>query len=210
MKGLKRRRFSPPRNRLHHGCLHLQETSLDKEIPEGLDDPRPGDKDFPDTRVHDEIKVPLTVALLRVPEPMEFLGQGPHRLAKQTNFLGQKRPLACFRLKQGSCDPNKVANVKLFEQPISFLSNLVLLDIGLKLSGVIPEMEEGCLPERPEHDDPARHGKRGRVVNGPSVAGNILSDVFGLVRDLEVVGIKLNTLITQGLCFFPSLANNLT
>jgi hypothetical protein len=94
----------------------------------------------------------------------------------------------------------------LFEQLVGIFANLVFFYVGLKLPRVILEMEERSSSERPEPDNPAGHCKKSRIVHIRFFFANMLPYVLDPVRHLEIVGIKLDTLISQCLCFFSSLA----
>ncbi len=135
--------------------LHLEEAAAVEEPPDGRDDPRPLAEDLADPRRHDEVDVPLPVALLDVGEPVPLLGERAHRLREDGEGPRLDRQLAGLGPGGRPLRGDDVADVEELEDLEVPLGQPVLLQPDLEVTGPVLDLEERHLPEGLEGEDAA-------------------------------------------------------
>src|SRR5258708_449070 len=112
MMRLERLRSSPASDRLHHGGLDLQESSLIQILPDLANDPAPREENLARPRICDQVQVTLAVAELDITDPMPFVRERTQRFRQYLKFLDPDRWLTSLRDKALPFDPKKIADVQ--------------------------------------------------------------------------------------------------
>jgi hypothetical protein len=136
---------------LERGGLELEEAPVGEVGPDRRDDPAPRAECLADTLVHHEVEVALPVALLRVLETVELLGQIDERLAEQDHVVDPEGELSDPGPERSAHDADDVSAVDLVDEPgESIVAEIVLPDVELDPPGPIAEVGEDGLAVVPD------------------------------------------------------------
>ena len=145
----------PAVDRLEDGGLELEEPVVVEVPADEGDDPAPVPEGLPALLVHDQVHVPLAVALLDVGEPVELLRQGADRLAEEGEGVHPDGDLAQFCPEHVAGHPDDVPPLdELVEEIELLLPDIVLPDIELDLAGLVPEVGKDGLAMVADNVDP--------------------------------------------------------
>ena len=195
---------------MHHGGLHLQEIPLNKEIPNGLYDFAPQDKDLLDFVVDHQIQVSLPVPYFYVGQAMPFLGQWSHGFTEETDFIGNKGQFIGPCPEKGTLHPHKISHFHEFKDLVLILSHIIPFDIGLDASGCVLEVNKTGLSEIAQGHDPSGHGKCLFLgLQGFGVHRSKFLESLGC-RHVDIVPgrIQIDAHVTQGIRLLDSILNN--
>ena len=130
------------------------------EIPadEG-DDPAPVPEGLPALLVHDQVDVPLAVALLDVGEPVELLREGTDGLAQEREGIHPDGDLPEFCPEHVAGYPDDIPPLdELVEEIELLLPDIVLPDVELDLTSLVPKVGKQGLAVVADNVDPAGRG----------------------------------------------------
>ncbi len=193
------------------GVSTSRKSRSSKKRSNRLNHPAAFDEDVANIGVHDQVDIALAIAFFRILESVEFFGQGPGGLAEQPDFGNQKRPFPGLGLKQAPCQAHKIADIQLLEKFIGLIPDAVLFDIGLKLSGSVPESNKRGFPKPVNGHHPAGGYKYGRFRrNGFRMTFDLKQNISNRMQYFEVIWEKLNMSGFQFSLFFSSLVDNIT
>ena len=198
-----------PRDGLHHGRLHLQEVLMNKEIPDGLNNPVPQNKDFSYLVVYDEVQVTLSVSGFFIGQPMPFFRKGSHRLGEQSDTISKEGQLPGLGSKKAPLNTDEITHIHVPKDLILLLTHFILSDICLDATGPVLQVNKGGLSETTDGHYPPCHGKRlFFLFQGLFI--HLAIAFFGLGGRhiaLKSCRIQTNALVPEGVCFLPSLLN---
>jgi hypothetical protein len=156
-----RPRRRPAEDRLHHRRLDFHVPALVELAADCRNHPAAQPERRLRRLVHDQVHIPLPVALLDVLQPVPFLRQRPQRLREQLQPVRLDRQLPLLRDEDRSLHPDNVADVQmLLEQIEPRRLRRILLDVGLEAPRVVLERQKPRLPHDPVQQHAPRHPHR--------------------------------------------------
>ena len=150
LKGTSRR---AARVRYEHRGLDFHEASVIQISPDRGDNLGALHEGLAHLRVHDEINVALTVALVGVGEAVELLRERLHALCEQGKLFRVNRNLTCLGLKDLAADTDDVADVVLLKEGICLFADRIARHINLNVAAQIANRTE----RRLAHDALTHH-----------------------------------------------------
>ena len=142
LKGTSRR---AARIRYEHRGLDFHEASLIQISPNRGDNLGALHEGLAHLRVHDEVNVALTVALVGVGETVELLRERLHALCEQGQLLRVNRNLTCLGLKDLAANADDVADIILLKLRIRLFADRIARHINLNVAAQISNRAEGRL-----------------------------------------------------------------
>jgi hypothetical protein len=200
------------------GCAtvqRLEHRRLDLEVPELVERATqcPGHgrtraKKRSHLGMHREVRVTLTVSLLRIGESRVANGHAVHhlflskwqrtqRLGQQLHVHGAHRHFARSRTEKRPADADHVADVEVVQLRVGRIAQLVSAKVELDAPRVIGEMREGRFSVRAPRDNAA--GNAHRVPFVVLVGRMKTNRVRGVVRPIETIRERADALRDQGI-----------
>ena len=144
---------------MESGSFDLHEPARPEELAYLPLDGAAQEEPFARLVVHDEVEIPLPVNLLAVREPVPFFGKRPEALRQYLEVGGAHGDLAGLGPEQLSPNPDDVAEVEKFFEPIVVraLRKGVAREVNLYYPVAVPDLHEARLAHEAEHHYPARH-----------------------------------------------------
>ncbi len=142
-------------HRNQDGSIHFEEAPSVKKSANTIDYSTPLGKSGHYLRVGNQVQVTLPVADFHVSQPVPLLRQGTHSLGQQGNLVSLYGNLTGARSQQGAGNPEKVAQVQVFEQFIVLIQH-ILPEHSLNCSRTVAEVQKGGPSHNPHgHYAPA-------------------------------------------------------
>jgi hypothetical protein len=138
------------------------------------DDPAPGAERLPALFVNNKINISLAIALFDIREPVKFLREGAYRLAEKGEGINPDGNLSQFRAENMTGNPDNISPFdELVEQIELLVPDIVLPDIELDLSGLVPEVGKEGFSMVPYNIYPSgsRHRFSALVMSDISITG---------------------------------------
>ncbi|KAL7354378.1 hypothetical protein ACKS0A_10728 [Histoplasma ohiense] len=190
-------------NSVHHRSLHLDEVALIEKAADIRNHLGPGDEDIPRSVVHNQVQIPLSIALLLIPKPIMFRGDLMQTRREQHHFRSEYRQLSIRAVLRGSAawkanNAHNVSSSQMFmlvlEGDVSLHVLRLACDLDLHaLSTNIVENQFG--PCRPLGIDPSRDAQF-LVLDLVTLLQRLvlLNDLSYIIRDQELMWVWVGAL----------------
>lgn len=190
-------------NGVHHGRLDLGEVTVIKEVSDILDDLGAGDEHIPRLVVHDQIQVPLAVALLLILEAVVFGREGVQARREKDDLGSEDRQLT-IRPVLGASATRETDNADDITSPQVFMLSLEA-NIASSILSLANDLDLGAFGTDIVEDQFGT--RRALGVNSTGDADRdfglllalletliVLQEVPQIVGDMELVGVRVRLL----------------